>query len=268
MRFLILILLLALFDASLAGYLAENPDYYQLDPYTWETEEFRAMNLGEALIRKERLEPETVAALMVEHDYDLREVTDLSASAGEILERRPAAFRKLAAAYETVLEDLEYFPIPKSIREGSPDVTYDDGWQAPRTYGGERGHEGCDIMAGEAGRGYFPVVSMTDGVVEKVGWLEQGGWRIGIRSPGGLYLYYAHLYGYAREWKVGDPVTAGTLLGYMGDTGYSAIPGTTGNFDVHLHVGMYLRTDHYEELSVNPYWALRWLEQYRLLYEY
>ena len=63
-------------------------------------------------------------------------------------------------------------------------------------------------------------------------------------------------------------MTAGELLGFMGDSGYSAIEGTVGNFDVHLHVGMYLRTDHYEELSVNPYWVLKYLEKYRLRYCY
>lgn len=138
----------------------------------------------------------------------------------------------------------------------------------PRTYGGERGHEGCDLMGNKRPRGYYPVVSMSDGVVEKVGWLNKGGWRIGIRTPGGAYLYYAHLYGYSKEWKEGDTVRAGELLGFMGDTGYSEIEGTTGNFDVHLHVGIYLKTDHNEEMSVNPYWVLKYLEKYRLKYSY
>lgn len=66
----------------------------------------------------------------------------------------------------------------------------------------------------------------------------------------------------------GDKVRAGELLGFMGDSGYSAVEGTVGNFEVHLHIGMYLRTDHYEELSVNPYWILRYLEKKRLIYTY
>ena len=41
--------------------------------------------------------------------------------------------------------------------------------------------------------GYYPVVSMTDGVVTEKGWLEKGGWRIGITAPTGAYFYYAHL---------------------------------------------------------------------------
>ena len=58
------------------------------------------------------------------------------------------------------------------------------------------------------------------------------------------------------------------LLGFMWYSGYSAVEGTVGNFDVHLHLGMYLKTDHYEELSVDPYWLLRYLEGRRLVYEY
>ena len=112
------------------------------------------------------------------------------------------------------------------------------------------------------------MVSMSDGVVEKVGWLEMGGWRLGIRSPGGAYLYYAHLYGYSRQWKEGDAVRAGELIGYMGDTGYSKVEGTTGNFEVHLHVGIYFKSDHFDELSVDPYWILKYLEKYRFTYRY
>ena len=123
-------------------------------------------------------------------------------------------------------------------------------------------------MGTERPRGYYPVVSMSDGVVEKVGWLEKGGWRIGIRAPGGAYLYYAHLYGYSREWQEGDAVKAGELLGFMGDTGYSTVEGTTGNFEVHLHVGIYMKTDHEDEMSINPYWVLKYLQKYRLKYSY
>ena len=76
-------------------------------------------------------------------------------------------------------------------------------------------------------RDYFPVVSMTDGIVTSVGWLELGGYRVGITSPGGAYFYYAHLSSYAGI-KEGDPISAGDVIGFMGDTGYSKREGTTG----------------------------------------
>lgn len=87
-------------------------------------------------------------------------------------------------------------------------------------------------MAEKNTPGYYPVVSMTDGVVTEKGWLEKGGWRIGITAPTGAYFYYAHLDSYA-ELEKGDPVKAGDLLGYMGDSGYGE-EGTTGEFPVHL----------------------------------
>ena len=44
-------------------------------------------------------------------------------------------------------------------------------------------------MAEKNTPGYYPVVSMTDGVVTEKGWLEKGGWRIGITAPTGAYFY-------------------------------------------------------------------------------
>ncbi len=264
MLVLILILMLAAFQVTLSDYLVNNPDYYQLDGSAWETDKFRQMALGELVIQEPVLDAETIAALMVEKDYDLTDLKEPDPKGEAIAAKKPAAFQKLIHAYQTVFSDLKYFPIPEVTEDGITDVCYENGWMDPRSYGGDRGHEGCDIMGEEYPSGFYPVISMSDGVIEKCGWLEQGGWRLGIRTPGGLYVYYAHLYGYAKEWKEGDIVSAGTLLGFMGDTGYSKIEGTTGNFPVHLHIGLYLKTDNYEELSVNPYWILRYLEQYRL----
>lgn len=140
--------------------------------------------------------------------------------------------------------------------DGNAGVSFADSWMQSRNFGGERGHEGCDIMASVNERGIYPIYSVSDGVVENVGWLRLGGYRIGIRSPSGAYFYYAHLAEYAKEFEVGETVLAGTHLGYMGDTGYSDIPGTTGNFPVHLHFGIYINDENGQELSVNP--GIRW----------
>lgn len=99
---------------------------------------------------------------------------------------------------------------------------------------------------------------MTSGVVTNLGWLEQGGYRIGITSPSGGYFYYAHLDSYINISE-GDTVYAGQLLGYMGDSGYGE-EGTTGMFITHLHVGIYIEVDGVE-ISVNPYWILRFLDE-------
>ena len=297
---LILILMLALFQGVITNYLILNPDYYQLGAYTWESSVFREMKLGDGLLKCEDgagstggsrnagkagkapvLNFDQITTLMIEHDYDMEKVKSYHYKDSLLPSVRSADYRKLKKAYETVLGDLTYFPIPANIKGNAPNVTFSEGWLDGRAYrsGGEektedegkkaaRSHEGCDIMGAGKPRGYYPVVSMSDGIVERVGWLEMGGWRIGIRAPKGAYLYYAHLYGYARDFKEGETVKAGELLGYMGDSGYGKTEGTVGNFDVHLHVGIYIKTDHYEEMSVNPYWILRFLEERRLAFSY
>ena len=156
---------------------------------------------------------------------------------------------------------VKYFPIPQSLDDAEDKISYVDSWMFERNYGGKRGHEGTDIMAEKNMPGYYPVVSMTDGVVTEKGWLEKGGWRIGITAPTGAYFYYAHLDSYA-ELEKGDPVKAGDLLGYMGDSGYGE-EGTTGEFPVHLHLGIYLREGD-KEVSVNPYPVLRYAENARI----
>ena len=160
-----------------------------------------------------------------------------------------------------IWNDVKYFPIPQSLDDTEDKISYVDSWMFERNYGGKRGHEGIDIMAEKNMPGYYPVVSMTDGVVTEKGWLEKGGWRIGITAPTGAYFYYAHLDSYA-ELEKGDSVKAGDLLGYMGDSGYGE-EGTTGEFPVHLHLGIYLK-EGTEEISVNPYPVLRYAENARI----
>lgn len=157
---------------------------------------------------------------------------------------------------EAVRNNLEYFPIEKSYIQ---DISYVDSWYGERSFGGERRHEGTDIMSLTNVSGEIPVVSMTDGRVKNMGWLKLGGWRIGIESEEGIYYYYAHLHSYAANLKQGDQVYAGQLLGFMGDSGYGE-EGTTGMFDVHLHIGFYFYDADGQEISMNPYYFLQELQ--------
>lgn len=176
---------------------------------------------------------------------------------------------KLSKGCRKLLENVEneasYFPIPESTVDKSLSVSFVDSWMAERKYNGTSGHEGTDIMAVKNERGLYPVLSMTDGTVTNLGWLEKGGYRVGITSDSGTYYYYAHLDSYGNI-KKGDKVKAGQFIGYMGDSGYGE-EGTTGQFDVHLHFGIY-SYETGEEISVNPYYVLLSLEKKKLKYSY
>lgn len=174
----------------------------------------------------------------------------------QMIKENRESFERISASYGAIWNDLEYFPV------AAQEISYENSWMFERNYGGLRGHEGTDLMPPENLPGHYAIVSMTDGVVENIGWLPKGGYRIGIRSPSGGYFYYAHLDSYARAFQVGEAIEAGEFLGLMGDTGYGE-EGTRGKFDVHLHLGIYIRTEQSEELSVNPYWVLRFLKKFQ-----
>lgn len=281
----LLFALIALAAYALLFYKQEKPPL--LPAYSNETEEFRRMMLTGRLSECFReLQGQTddskwhiLAVLMAASDFYTepdKKKTILPASLEEYdawseyyEARQKEELKVLEQSYETLLADLVYFPVMKSSRQTDFGISYADSWLAERAYQNtSHAHEGTDIMALNNERGYYPIVSMTDGVVENLGWLEKGGYRVGIRSPHGAYFYYAHLYRYADGLEKGDTVRAGQLLGFMGDSGYSKVEGTVGNFDVHLHLGIYIKTGHYEELSVNPYWILKQTEEKVILGDY
>lgn len=158
----------------------------------------------------------------------------------------------------TLLREAECFPVKKDP-SGQVFWNFEDGYGGERTYGGKRRHEGIDIMASEDRPGCLQICAMADGVVEQMGWLKLGGYRIGIRSQSGVYYYYAHMAEYAEDLEIGDAVKAGTVLGWMGNTGYGK-EGTTGKFAVHLHFGIYTDVDG-KEKSRNPFPILQYLEK-------
>lgn len=103
-----------------------------------------------------------------------------------------------------------------------PFTHYKD-WRAPRAYGGW--HKGNDLFAPRG----TPLVSTESGwVVHKFN--RVGGNSVHITADSGNYYYYTHLDSYDNTGPAGGHwLEAGTVVGYMGNTG-NAI--TT---PVHLH---------------------------------
>ena len=183
---------------------------------------------------------------------DSLDETDVLKRKYQYIKNSREAYERISRYYGAVWNDVKCFPVSADAK-----AAYENSWMFERNYGGVRGHEGTDLMPELNLSGHYRIVSMTDGTVEKIGWLPLGGYRIGIRSPSGGYFYYAHLDSYARDFRAGETVLAGEVLGYMGDTGYGE-EGTRGQFPVHLHLGIYVMTADHKEISVNPYWILRY----------
>lgn len=234
--------------------LRERSAVSGMDVSDLKSQAFREQSLNPKLLQQiETADPAGVAdivasTMLMGHFYPEKIYTK-----APLLEKyKPKLWEEGRKAYQAVWGDLECFPVP------GEEVFYENSWLAPRGETGERRHEGCDLFGETDEPGRYPVVSITDGKVEQVGWLPLGGYRIGIRSQSGGYFYYAHLDSYGKDFQTGEKVQAGQVLGFMGNTGYGP-EGTRGEFPTHLHLGIYIQAKGEPELSVNPYWILRFL---------
>ena len=257
--------LIAFFVSVWSGKLVEQGQVQRLDEDILLSAEFREQNINETMITflNETSKPgKYVGIYLLESKFGYQEITrELSQKTFSKMAKRwdkQGNWDTYIKTMQAIWDDVKYFPIAESTNDSKLTVSYANTWMSERTYGGQRGHEGCDLMANKNERGLYPVLSMTDGIVEKKGWLEKGGYRIGIKAPGGAYFYYAHLDSYA-ALDVGEEVKAGDILGFMGDSGYGP-EGTVGQFAVHLHLGIYIYPNNIET-SVNPYWVLRYIEK-------
>jgi peptidoglycan LD-endopeptidase LytH len=102
-------------------------------------------------------------------------------------------------------------------------------WKAPRS--GGRRHEGQDIFAPRG----TPVLAAADGVVVKFGGGALGGNAVFVAGRGRRTYYYAHLDRYA-DIEIGQIVSRGDVLGYVGNTGNAR------STPPHLHFGVYSAT--------------------------
>jgi len=271
----LLVLLFCFFDCLLIEHISERAELQRLNGETVTSDGYRNQILNDKLLEfmEDKIFPDergTIAGIyLLEAKFGVQKFSGIySEPHFSALKKKWKTSQNWGSYLEycdAIWNDVKYFPVPESTVDKKLTISLVDSWMAERTYGGQRGHEGTDIMAGKNAAGVYPVLSMTDGVVTSKGWLEKGGYRIGITSPSGGYFYYAHLSDYANI-EEGDTVKAGDLLGFMGDTGYGE-EGTTGKFDVHLHVGIYIYPDG-QETSVNPYWILKFLENHKLKYAY
>lgn len=114
--------------------------------------------------------------------------------------------------------------------------------------GGSRVHHAIDIMAPRG----TPVVSASDGMVEKLFYSQGGGGITAyVRSPDGVWLhYYAHLDSYAPQLREGARIRRGDPIGTVGISGNASPSGP------HLHYAIYRMSAGerwWQGAPVNPY---------------
>jgi murein DD-endopeptidase MepM/ murein hydrolase activator NlpD len=119
------------------------------------------------------------------------------------------------------------------------------------TFGAPRGdivsgwHHGEDIF-GQLGT---PLLAVADGTIFSVGWNDIGGYRLWLRDKAGNEFYYAHLSAYSPFAVNGRQVKAGTVIGFMGNTGDAATTPYHLHFEIHPVGMLYLGYDG----AVRPY---------------
>jgi murein DD-endopeptidase MepM/ murein hydrolase activator NlpD len=126
--------------------------------------------------------------------------------------------------------------------------SFGNSFGAPRMIGTQyaHSHQGTDILAPFG----TPLVACERGIITRLGSDVLGGTTFWLKGESGTYYYYAHLSSYAEGMAKGNVVDAGTILGYVGDTGNAK--GTPHlHFEIHPDGGA----------AVNPYPLLKVVDQ-------
>lgn len=123
--------------------------------------------------------------------------------------------------------------------------SFGDSFNAPRMTGTtyEHAHQGTDIMA-PAGT---PLLACERGIILRMGSDVLGGTKIWVKGQSGTYYYYAHLSAFAEGMVDGLLVEAGTVIGFVGDTGNAKGGAPHLHFEIHPEGGP----------AVNPYPLLK-----------
>lgn len=99
-------------------------------------------------------------------------------------------------------------------------------------------HRGVDFSAPVG----TPIFASGDGIIEKAGWNGSYGRYIRIRHNGAYKTAYAHLSGFNKNIKVGQRISQGKVIGYVGSSGRSTGP--------HLHYEVLLNNQQINPMKV------------------
>lgn len=151
------------------------------------------------------------------------------------------------------VEEVPTLPAPPILFPVAGEHSFRDTFGAPRD-GGRRRHLGIDIFAARG----TPVVAVADGTIEEVGTGRLAGQFIVLLHEDGWRSKYLHLnndtpgtddglaIGYAKGIEVGVNLEAGTVIGFVGDSGNAESTSPHLHFALHQPDGQ----------AMNPYSAL------------
>ena len=123
--------------------------------------------------------------------------------------------------------------------------SFSDTFGAPRMFGTSYAHlhQGTDIFAASG----TPLVAVERGVVFSMGSDVLGGTKLWLQGASNTKYYYAHLSAFAEGLTAGQVVSAGDVVGFVGNTGNAATTPAHLHFEVHPNGGP----------AVNPYPLLK-----------
>jgi murein DD-endopeptidase MepM/ murein hydrolase activator NlpD len=93
-------------------------------------------------------------------------------------------------------------------------------WRIHPILGVRKFHNGVDFRAPMGS----PIMAAGDGTVEKISWETGYGKYVRIRHDGGYETTYAHISSTPSDLHIGERVTQGQVIAYVGSTGYSTGP--------------------------------------------
>jgi murein DD-endopeptidase MepM/ murein hydrolase activator NlpD len=159
-----------------------------------------------------------------EHDHAATQIADDAARDGAALTTLTVGMWQRA---QRGLRDI-VFPVVGPHAFGSD-------FGAPRMVGtpDQHTHEGNDIAAPLGAQ----LVAVEPGMVVAMGTDRLGGIKLWLAGRSGTYYYYAHLSKFADDVHEGDIVPAGTVVGYVGNTGNAAGGIPHLHFEIHPNGG-------------------------------
>lgn len=122
-------------------------------------------------------------------------------------------------------------------------ITDDFEWRTNPITGKREHHSGIDI----SGTGYgSPIYAANNGTIITKKYSSDYGYYIVINHNNGYWTLYAHMSRFASNLSIGQTISRGQIIGYVGSTGWSTGP--------HLHFEVWKNCDH---CRINPFTLYR-----------